>query len=350
MRKAGTFDRASAVPQAADVSPPIRLIFFGTPEFAVPTLRAFASDPRFAVALVVTQPDRPVGRGRRLEAPPVKRAGEALSLPIYQPESLRDAAARQRLRDTAADLFLVAAFGLIFGPKTLAIPPHGCVNVHASLLPRYRGASPIAAAILNGDAVAGVTLMLMERGLDTGPTLARAELAVVPDETTASLTERLAHLGAALTIDVLPRYVCGALTPAPQSETGASLTRPLVKADGWLDWHRGATELERQVRAMWPWPRAWTTLDGEPLQVHAASVRSAAASDAPVGTLTELDGQPAVVCGQDDLVLERVQPAGGKPMDGRAFLAGRRYALTQCLGIEGAPEWPDAPPIVELGS
>jgi methionyl-tRNA formyltransferase len=335
-------------PWSSSGGPALRIAFFGTPDFAVPTLRRLAGDPRFAVVLVVTQPDRPAGRGRRLETPPVKRVATDLALPIYQPASLRGAEERRPLIEVRADLFVVAAFGLIFGPKTLAIPPLGCVNLHASLLPRYRGASPVAAAILNGDERTGVTLMLMDRGLDTGPTLAAAELTIAPDETTATLSERLATLGGELVLDRLPAYAAGDLAPVPQPAAGASLTRPLLKADGWLDWRCPAVVLERQVRAMWPWPRAWTTLDGEPLQIHAAAVRAITQPEEAVGTLIELDGLPVVACAEGSLALERVQPAGGRPMDGRAFLAGRRYALSQRLGATSAPAQPVVPPIDEL--
>ena len=312
----------------------IRLAFFGTPAFAVPTLRRLARDARFEVALVVTQPDRPAGRGRRIEPPPVKEEASGLGLNVYQPEMLRSAEARQPLVDAAADFFVVAAYGQIFGPKSLAIPGCGCVNVHASLLPRYRGASPISAAILNGDSVAGVSLMLMDAGLDTGPVLARAEVPISPGDTTASLSERLADLGADLAVTCLPEFADGRLLPTPQPVSGASLTRPLTKTDGWLRWNQPAANLERTVRAMWPWPRAWTLLDGELLQVHEAVVADLPPELAgePVGMLVDLLGEPAVVSDGGLLVLRRVQPAGGKPMDGRAFLAGRRYALTQVLG------------------
>jgi methionyl-tRNA formyltransferase len=336
--------------RSSDGGAALRIAFFGTPEFAVPTLRRMAGDARFEVVLVVTQPDRPAGRGRRVEAPMVKMVAEELGLPTYQPASLRGEDARQSLIEARADIFVVAAFGLILGPKTLALPRLGCINVHASLLPRYRGASPIAAAILNGDDRTGVTLMVMDRGLDTGPILAAAELAIAPDETTATLSQRLATLGADLTIDRLPVYAAGTLAPVPQPTSGVSLTRPLVKADGWLDWRHGAVALERQVRAMWPWPRAWTTLDSDPLQIHAAATRAVSRPDDDVGALLELDGLPVVDCGGGEaLALDRVQPAGGKPMDGRAFLAGRHYALSQRLGATGAPASPDVPPIVECG-
>lgn len=314
----------------------MRVVFFGTPRFAVPTLERLAADDRFQVALVVTQPDRPAGRGRRLETSAVAEAARARGLPLYQPPTLRAAAGRRPLAEVGADLYVVAAFGLIFGPKTLALPRLGCVNVHASLLPRYRGASPVAAAIAAGDAESGVTLMLMEAGLDTGPVLASVEEPIRPDDTTGSLTERLALLGAELTIRALPRYAAGELAPQPQPPAGASLTRPLTKADGWLDWSRPAVELERLVRAMSPWPGAWTTFgEAGPLRIHAAAV---AADDAgePPGTLLVDHRRLRAACGRGTLELTTVQLAGGRPLPAAAFLAGRRE-LPRRLGERGGP-------------
>lgn len=321
----------------------MRLVFFGTPSFAVPTLARLAAEPRFEVVAVVSQPDRPAGRGRRLEISPVAAAARDLDLPLYQPATLRDAASRQPLAELAADLFVVAAFGLIFGPKLLALPRLGCVNLHASLLPKYRGASPIAAAIAAGDATTGVTLMQMATGLDTGPMLATVDEAIAADDTTESLTARLAVAAADLAVASLPRLAAGDLPPCPQTPTCASLTRPLTKADGWLDWTRPAAVLERHVRAMWPWPRAWTTFDGgATLQVHRASLVE---EDVPAaaGQRLAAAGSLVVGCGDGALRLDAVQPAGGRPMAGDAFAAGRRN-LTAGFGTEAAP--PAQPPLV----
>jgi methionyl-tRNA formyltransferase len=323
----------------------VRLVYFGTPDFAVPTLRRLVHDSQFEVALVVTRPDRPAGRGRRPEASPVAISARELGLRCYQPETLRSAEARAPLIEAAADLFVVAAFGLIFGPKTLGIPRIGCVNVHASLLPRYRGAAPIPAAILNGDRETGVTLMRMEAGLDTGPVLGAWPEAIRAADTTESLTRRLADIGANLAVDLLPVYTRGELTPAPQPEFGATLTRPLTKADGWLDWTRPATELERAVRAFWPWPRAWTT-DGERIvQVHEAAVVPGLVAKPP-GTVIADSGELVVACGEDALRLITVQAAGGKPLSAAQYLAGRRQRAST-LGRHGAPT-PQPPLIVPM--
>ena len=321
----------------------MRIIFFGTPTFAVPTLTALRADPRFDVSLVVTQPDRPAGRGRVLESPAVARAAAALNLPVYQPSSLREAASRQPLAEIGADLFVVAAYGLIFGPKTLALPALGCVNVHASLLPRFRGASPIPAAIISGDRDTGVTMIQMEPGLDTGPILSAAPLTLHERDTTENLTERLAHLGARLTLDTLPAFAGGELIPVAQPSDGASLTRPLTKADGWLEWSAPARQLERQVRAMRPWPRAWTTDDAEILQIYDASLATLDAS-LPPGTMVADREGVVIACGEHGLRLHHVQPAGRRPMSAAAYAAGKRRNAVPQLGLHGAP--PPQPPLV----
>jgi methionyl-tRNA formyltransferase len=322
---------------------PIRIVYFGTPAYAVPALQALADEPRFEVALVVTQPDRPAGRGRRPQAPPVKVLASALGLSLYQPESLRDRAAREPLVAVEADLFVVAAYGLIFGSRTLGLPRRGCVNLHASLLPAYRGASPVTAAILCGDQVTGVSLMLMETGLDTGPVIDRMSVTMSARETTESLTTRLGKAAARLAVASLDRFFSGDLEPRPQDAEAATTTRPLVKADGWLDWSETAVHLDRRVRAMWPWPRAWTTFCGEPLQVH-RSTPLPHESAIEVGFLRVTEGELVVGTGTGALRLEVVQPAGGKPMPGGDWANGRRVGSGEALGVDNVPELP--PPVV----
>ncbi|MDQ3695018.1 MAG: methionyl-tRNA formyltransferase [Chloroflexota bacterium] len=323
----------------------MRVVFFGTPAFAVPTLRRLAHDSQFEVALVVSRPDRPAGRGQRLAASPVTEAATDLGLRCYQPPNLRDPDARAPLRAVAADLFVVAAYGLIFGPKTLALPRLGCVNVHASLLPRYRGASPIAAAILNGDDETGVTLMLMEAGLDTGPIIGSRREPISAVDTTEALTRRLAEAGAELAASELPRFVAGEIQPTAQPTTGVTLTRPLSKADGWLDWTLPARLLDRSVRAFWPWPRAWTTLDGQTVQVHQAEAVPMSRPPAP-GTVMADRSELLVACGADALRLTKVQLAGGKPLGAVEFLAGRRDDV-HVLGTTNRPA-PQPPLIVAV--
>ncbi len=320
----------------------IRVVYFGTPAFAAPALEALTGDSRFDIRLVVTQPDRPAGRGRKLESSAVAATAHALGLPLYQPASLRTAEAREPLAAAEADLFVVAAFGLIFGKATLALPRLGCLNLHGSLLPKYRGASPVQAAILNGDEVTGITLMKMDAGLDTGAAIATIEEPIRPDDTTESLMARLGQAGATLALDAIPAYVSGDLAPVPQPVDGATETRTIAKADGWIVWTDSADAIERRVRAMWPWPRAWTTVEGTPLQIHRASVVEESPADAP-GTALHVDGALVVACGSGALRLDVVQPAGRSAMSGAAFAAGRRSDRID-LGCEGAPA--ATPPLI----
>ena len=319
----------------------VHCIYMGTPDFACPALEVLAGMNGVTVDLVVTQPDRAVGRGRRLQSPPVKVVAEKLGLPVYQTSSLRTAEQREPIGGVQPDLIVVAAFGLILGKSVLELPVLGCVNLHASLLPAYRGAAPIWAAIANGDAQTGVTLMRMERGLDTGPMLARGAIDISDDDTTESLTGRLAELAASLLRESLPDLFADTLPDVPQG-IGATLTRPLVKADGWLDWSRTAIELERHVRAMWSWPRAWTTTDnGDALQVHQARVAPASGEghdSLQPGTIVGVDGSPGVVTGDGYLVVERGQLPGGKPLPGKVLAQRSELHPGQRLGTIGKPD------------
>jgi methionyl-tRNA formyltransferase len=320
-----------------------RIVYFGTPDYAVPALEQLASDERFDVVLAVTQPDRPAGRGHKLTPPPVKVAAELLDIPVYQPESLRSPEMRMPLVEAAADLFVVAAYGMIFGEKTLAIPNIGCVNLHASILPDYRGASPISAAILEGRASTGVSLMVMERGLDAGPVIAVESIPIKPDATTGSLTVELATVGAHLVRDFLADFAAGKIIPKPQDTEAASFVRPLTKADGWIDWSKPAVEIDRHVRAMWPWPRAWTEIDGLMLQIHQSDVvEDVSAIVGPVGSVGESQRFPVVKCGVGYLCLLRVQFPGKQVMDARVALASGQ--LRTGLVLNGAA--PERTPMV----
>lgn len=322
-----------------------RIIYMGTPEFACLALQALSERIDLDVALVVTQPDRPAGRGRRLQSPPVKQLAESLGLPVYQPQSLRSAEHRQPLVEVQPDLIVVAAYGLILGKSVLKLPRHGCVNLHASILPRYRGASAIPAAILNGEQETGVTLMRMERGLDTGPVFGVARVEIANDDTTASLTDRLSILAGDLLVSNIDALLHGLLDAVGQP-SGASQTRPLVKADGWIDWAYPALEVERQARAMWPWPRAWTTLpDGTALQIHVATVESGEDDVAP-GTLRSDRSGLRVRCGDGWVRVERGQLAGGKPLAGAQLGGIRQLGTGIVLGsgdhptVRGPVIWP----------
>jgi methionyl-tRNA formyltransferase len=274
-----------------------RVVFMGTPEFAVPALQALAERFDAGSLLVVTQPDRAAGRGRKMQPPPVKAAAERSGLPVEQVATLRDPAIRARLESFAPDLIVVAAFGLLLPRWVLRLPPRGCVNLHASILPRFRGASPIAAAVACGDSASGVALMEMEAGLDTGGVYALDTIDVMTGDTTASLTDRLATVAAGLLAEHLERLLAGELSPEPQRGRIVE-TRKIVKAHGAIDWERPAAEIERHVRAMWPWPRAWTVGAGDVrVQVHEAEVIGEAKGEP--GTVVASDTEGIVVATGD---------------------------------------------------
>ena len=292
----------------------------GSPDFALPTLRALAE--HYAVVGVATQPDRASGRGRELKPPPVKRLAGELGIPVMQPEKLRQSEAMDQLRLWNPDLIVVAAFGQILRKDVLELPPFGCINVHASLLPRWRGAAPINAAILYWDEETGVTIMKMAVGLDTGPILNQRSIRLTPEDTAGSVFEKLSRLGADLLIETLPGYLSGEIQPIPQSEEGMTYAPMLKKEEGQLDFTRPAEELERRIRAFNPWPGAFMNFDGTLLKVHRAHVEEGIAE---VGQRQIHRDQPAVGAGVGLLVLDEVQPAGKKPMRGKSFLAGARH-------------------------
>jgi methionyl-tRNA formyltransferase len=296
-----------------------KIVFMGSPDFAVPTLRALVL--HYNVIGVVTQPDRPSGRGRELKSPPIKLLAQELGLPIIQPEKLKQPDAMEQLRLWAPDLIVVAAFGQILRPDVLSLPPHGCLNVHASLLPRWRGAAPIQAAILNSDAETGITIMQMDKGVDTGAIISQRAIKIEDDDTAGSLFEKLSTLGADLLIETLPRYFSGELRPQPQNESQATYAPMLKKEEGLLDFTRSAEELARRVRAFNPWPGAYMEFDGAILKVHRAHSETGNES---AGKKLIWRNQPAVAAGSGILILDEVQPAGKKSMNGKSFLSGAR--------------------------
>ncbi len=293
----------------------------------------------YHVVGVVTQPDRPAGRGRRLVAPPVKELAQAEGIPVYQPERLRGAEAIAPVRAWQPDLIVVAAFGQILPPAVLDIPRFGCLNVHASLLPRWRGAAPIQAALLAGDSVTGVTIMKLDAGLDTGPTLAAREVPIRPHENAGELEARLADQGAALLLEVLPDYVAGRLEPRPQPEEGVTVARSFRKQAAQIDWYQSAVQLHHHVRAFAPVPGAYTTWAGRRFKVLAAEpVESAVPESAEVGTVILWEEHPAVITGVGYLVLKQVQMAGKRPMSGAAFVRGREQFVGARLGSQNPGE------------
>jgi methionyl-tRNA formyltransferase len=315
---------------------PLRIAFAGTPDFAVPSLRALLEGPDSVVG-VLTQPDRPAGRGRKLQAPPVKAAAQDAGVPVAQPESLSAPEGRQALADWAPDLLVVVAYGLILPRSVLELPRLGCINVHASLLPAYRGAAPIQRALLDGRKETGITIMQMAPGLDSGPILLQRVRPIGERETGGELHDALAELGAEALTEALDRLRQGELTPRPQEEAEATYAAKLDKAEAELDWQRPAALLDRQVRAFNPWPVAVTRVAGEPLRIWHA--RPGEATEQPPGRVTVTEaGEPAVAAGDGRLlVLEEIQPPGRKRMAGADALRGGYLVPGQAVG---APEGP----------
>ena len=299
-----------------------RIIFAGTPEFAVPTLQALlAAAP---VQAVYTQPDRPAGRGRRLRPSPVKLAAQAAGIDVYQPRSLRTAEAQQALAALKPDLMIVVAYGLLLPQAVLDIPRLGCVNVHASLLPRWRGAAPIQRALLAGDTETGVTLMQMEASLDTGPMLAQARLPIEPDMTAAQLHDALSSLGAVTLQNYLPALLEKRLTPQAQDERLACYANKISKQEAVLDWRQPALQLERQVRAFNPWPVAQTLWNGQTLRIWLAEALADDTS-APPGQVIRANRDGIYVATGDGILrLQQVQIAGKRPQSGADFINAYR--------------------------
>lgn len=316
-----------------------RLVFFGTPEFAVPTLEALVAAGR-APLLVVAQPSRPVGRGQQVQAPPVARAAAALGLPLVQPGRVREPEFLAALAETAPDLALVVAFGQIFLQSLLDLPRLGCVNLHASLLPRWRGAAPIQAAIAAGDETTGVTTMQMEAGLDSGPILLQEEEAIGPRETAGDLAARLAGRGASLVVRTLAALEAGTVVPRPQPEEGVTYAPRLSRDSGRIDWSLSARQIADRLRAFTPWPGCATTWRAAPLKIVAAepldrsisslastsSISSISSSPALPGTvLGQSDGLLTVACGGGTVLgIRRLQKAGKRVVDAPAFANGER--------------------------
>ncbi len=307
----------------------------GTPEFAVPALYGLIATQE--VVGVVTQPDRPAGRGRQLTPPPVKVVAREAGIPVYQPKSLRNEEAAGLLWEWAPELIVVAAFGQILRPHVLDLPDHGCLNVHASLLPRWRGAAPIQQAILAGDSQSGVSLMRMDEGLDTGPVYVRRAIPIGPQDTAADLHDRLAELGANLLAEKLDDIVVGRLPAEPQDDSLATYARLIKKEDGAIDWRRPAVEIDRQIRAMTPWPGAYSRWQGKRLKIlEAAPADDGALAAGQPGQVVETEDGAAVVTGQGAIHLACVQLAGRKATPIQEFLRGRpEFASTQLDSIPG---------------
>ena len=315
-----------------------RIVFMGTPDFALPALRALIN--QYAVVGIVTQPDRPAGRGRSMICPPVKNAALARGISVFQPKYLGKPESVALLREWAPDVFVTAATGHILSPEVLAIPKIGTLNVHASLLPRWRGAAPIQAAILAGDGETGVTIMCTDEGLDTGPILSQRSVPIAARETGASLHDRLSQLGADLLLETLPSWLAGDLAPHPQPSTGVTLAERIKKSDGLINWDSPAPTIDRQVRAYMPWPGAFSFWTKKHLKVIATyplpplnQSRLDCRSSLP-GTVIQFDDFPTVCTGEGLLRVEQLQLAGKKVLSGSAFVRGRPDFIGARLGMD----------------
>jgi methionyl-tRNA formyltransferase len=307
----------------------MRLAFLGTPAFAVPTLERLV-ERGHQVLTAVTQPDRPKGRGQALAQSPVKKAALRLGVPVYQPERVKRPESAGHLRGLAPEAMVVVGYGQIIPQSIIDIPPMGILNVHASLLPKYRGAGPIQWAIVNGETVTGVTIMRIDAGLDTGPMLLKAETAIGTDETALALGLRLSVMGADLLVEALDALAAGRIVPQPQDNAQATLAPMLKKEDGRIDWNRSAVQIHNQVRGMQPWPGAYSIFRGGSLHVWRARPTETSAAHPP-GTLVRI--KPLLVaCGTGALELIEVQMEGRKRMPATDFANGQRLVENERLG------------------
>ena len=298
----------------------MRIIFMGTPEFAVPALIALV-EAGYEVVAVYTQPPRPAGRGKQLQPSPVQREAEARGIAVCYPASLKGAGEQAEFAALGADIAIVAAYGLILPQAVLAAPKHGCLNIHASLLPRWRGAAPIQRAILAGDQETGICIMRMEQGLDTGPVYLVRKIPILPDDSAGSLHDRLAALGAQCIVEALPKIGQRSLAPFPQPADGITYAQKIVKAEAAIDWRRDALDVDRQVRAFNPFPGAFSSLGNETVKIWRGRA-DAAASGRPGEILACTAEGISVACGKGILNATELQRAGGRRLSAAEFLRG----------------------------
>jgi methionyl-tRNA formyltransferase len=312
----------------------LRIIFMGTPELAGQSLQALLHSSHFRVVAVVTQPDQPKGRGLRLQSSPVKEIALRQNLPVLQPSRARDDRFIQQLRELRPDLIAVTAYGQILPGNILELPRFGCLNVHTSLLPKYRGAAPIQWTILNGESETGVTIMKMDPGLDTGAILTQQKTPIRPEDNSQTLHDRLAALGAELLVRTIPKYVSGTIRPQPQAAENASYAPKIKKQDGQIDWTQPARAVWNQIRALVPWPGAFTQLPAQPqpqlLKIWEAELIR---QSGPPGEILQAGkGGLVIGCGTDALRVASVQREGGRRMSAQEFLAGHSLAAGQRVG------------------
>ncbi len=310
----------------------MRIVFMGTPDFSVEILKAIY-EAGHDVALAVAQPDKKTGRGRELSEPPVKVYAKGAGIEVFQPERIREEASIEAIRIKRPELIVVAAYGQILPKAILDIPEYGCINVHTSLLPKYRGASPIQQAILNGDKISGVSIMQMDEGMDTGPILLQRSIEIAEKETGGSLFEKLSKLGAGLCLEGIGLLAEGKIEALPQDEAKATHTKLIKKDAGKIDFSLSAIEIERKIRAFTPWPSAFTTYKGKKLKLWAADAQMGGAEKTQeAGTIIAIKDGIYVQCGEGVLVIKELQAEGRKRMDWKSFLNGVKLAEGDCLG------------------
>ncbi len=308
----------------------MRVIFMGTPEFAVAALNKI-HEAGHEVAAVYTQPDKAKGRSGKLQPPPVKVRAMELGLPVFQPERLREEENVTAIRALEPEIIIVAAYGQILPESILAIPPLGCINIHASLLPKYRGAAPIERSILDGEEKTGVTTMYMAKGLDTGDMIEQAETEILPEDTGETLTERLAGMGGELILSTMEKLKKGTAVRTPQKEEESSYAKMLDKAMGEMDFSRTAAELERSIRALIPWPCASTVIDGKRVKIYRAEVTEQSGTPGEILEVTKK--YFTIACGSGALRIRNLQPEGKKPMDTAAYLNGKKLEAGMQAGV-----------------
>ncbi|MFY9730506.1 MAG: methionyl-tRNA formyltransferase [Candidatus Acidiferrales bacterium] len=312
---------------------PLKLVFCGTPAFAVPSLRALLSDSYFQIAGVVTQPDRPRGRGKKMASSPVKEAALEAGVPVYQPEKIKSESSLDYFKRLAPDVVVIIAYGQIIPAALIAIPRLGWINLHGSLLPKYRGAAPINWAIVNGEKVTGLTTMQIDAGLDTGPMLLKYQTGIGPDETAPELYAQLAEAGAPLIVDTLRKLDRGEIAPTPQDNSQATLAPPLKKQDARIDWFLPAPKIYNRIRGLQPWPGAFTTFRGATCRIWGKPLKPVAAGGTPGIILpTQEDGLLVICGGSTVLHVEQVQIEGRNRISDREFMNGARIEPGEHFG------------------
>lgn len=303
-----------------------KIIFCGTPEFSVPYLEGLLADPDFFVSGIITQSDKPSGRDQAVSPSPIKLLAQKNNLPIWQPEKLRaDESIVAELKKTGADMLIVVAYGQIIPKSILDMFPKGAINVHPSLLPKYRGASPIQSALLNGETETGISIMLMDEKMDHGPILCQERVALTGEETNESLHQQLAPLGVALLIGTIKKFLAGEIQPQAQNESEATFCAIITKEDGRLDWSKSAQEIKQKIHAFFPWPATWTTLNNQRLKIFPpVMIKKTGGSRKNVGELEIMESDLAVNCGQDKLILNKIQLEGKKEISASDFIRGHK--------------------------